>query len=381
MLNTVLIVDDTAFNRKIIKKILSKNIEDIYFLEANNGIEALEILSKQNISVIILDIMMPIMDGIETLLKIKKNPLIENIPVIMCSAVDEGESIREALELGALDYFTKPLTEEEIKITLPLKVKNAIEYYSTKKELIKYQNHMKEELHFAEQLQKALISEYKDFEKAEIRARYIPCEEVGGDIICTKEIDGNVWFIVADICGHGFSSAMMSTMLSVLFNARVEFCDSPRELLTIINNMFFEVFGGDKFSLISAFAGCLSENTLFYSNAGHPYPLIYRSKEKHIELLKENGFLLGMFQGAEYDLVSTNIETGDNLIIYTDGIYDNLENRNVDGWDSILEYCNKFKDSIEENTNKFIEDIMMFFNEKAKKKFIDDVALMIVKKK
>lgn len=381
MLNIVLVVDDSNFNRRIIKKILSRSRDDIYFLEADNGVEALEILSKQNVSVVILDIMMPVMDGIETLSQIKKDPLINNIPIVMCSAIDEGESIKKALELGALDYFIKPLTEEAMKITLPLKVRNAIEYYRTKKELIKYQNHIKEELYFAEQLQKSLISKQNDFDKAEMWARYIPCEEVGGDIYCIKEVKGKLWFIVADICGHGFSSAMMSTMLSVLFNARVEFCDSPSELLKIINDMFFEVFGGDDFSLISAFAGCLSENTLLYSNAGHPYPLIYRKKEKEIELLKEDGFLLGMFQDIEYDLMKTKFEKGDNLIIYTDGLFDSSENRNVDGWDSIFSYCNEFKGNIDRDTEKFIDDMMSFFNEKAMKKFVDDVALMIIKKK
>lgn len=381
MSNTVLIVDDIIFNRKIIKEILLKNVDNIDFLEACDGVEALEIVAKKNISVVILDIMMPIMDGIETLSKLKKNPLSYNIPIIMCSAIGERESIKKALELGALDYFTKPLTEEAMRITLPLKVKNAIDYCSTKKEIMKYQEHIKEELHFAEQLQKSLISEHVNFGEVEIRAKYIPCEEVGGDIFCTKQIGEKVWFIIADICGHGFSAAMMSTMLSVLFSARVEFCNSPEELLKTINNIFFEVFGGEKFSLISAFAGCLSENTLWYSNAGHPYPLIYRANNKEMELLKQDGFLLGMFEDIEYDLMSTQFEKGDNLIVYTDGLYDSFESRTVDGWNSVFEYCNKFKDNIDLDIEKFLDDTMNFFNEKGMKKFIDDVALMIIKRK
>lgn len=381
MSRTVLIVDDILVNRKLIKGILSNKIDNIDFLEAENGKDALNLIFKQSVSVVILDIMMPVMDGIETLKEMKENPLSNNIPVIMCTAVDEEESIKKVLELGALDYFTKPLTLEALRVTLPLKVKNAIEYYDTRKELIKYQNHIKEELYFAEKLQRALFSEYKNFDNAKIWARYIPCEEVGGDILCTKQIDGKLWFIIADICGHGFSAAMQSTMLSVLFTARVEFCESPGELLEVINNMFFEVFGGDKFNLISAFTGCLSENELWYSNAGHPYPLVYRSKKKQMELLEENGFLLGIFQDAEYNSRRIKFERGDNLLLYTDGLYDNIENRNVTGWTSILDYCNEFKESFELDKSKFLDNIMKFFKEKTLKKFIDDVALMIINKK
>lgn len=381
MLRSVLIVDDIPVNRKLIKGILVNKIDNIDFLEAENGKDALELITKENVSVVILDIMMPIMDGIETLAEIKNNPLTDNIPVIMCSAVDDIESMKKALELGALDYFTKPLTLEALRITLPLKVKNAIEYYDTRKELIKYQNHIKEELHFAEKLQKALISEYKDFDKAEIWARYSPCEEVGGDILCTKQINGRLWFIIADICGHGFSAAMQSTMLSVLFTARVEFCDSPGELLKVINNTLFEVFGGDKFNLISAFTGCLSENELWYSNAGHPYPLVYRSEKKQMEFLEEDGFLLGIFQDAEYNSKCIEFEKGDSLLLYTDGIYDSIKNRNVAGWNSIFDYCNEFKESLELDKGKFLDDIISFYKEKALKKFIDDVALMIIENK
>lgn len=381
MLRTVLIVDDVPVNRKVVKGILANKIENIDFLEADNGVDALELIVNESVSVVILDIMMPVMDGIETLTKIKKNPLTKNIPVIMCTAIGNTESIKETLELGALDYFTKPLTMEALRITLPLKVRNAIEYYNTKKELIKYQNHIKEELYLAEKLQRALISEYNDFDNAEIWTKYIPCEEVGGDILCTKQIDGNLWFIIADICGHGFSAAMLSTMLCVLFNARAEFCKSPGELLEVINNMFFEVFGGDKFNLISAFTGCLTENELWYSNAGHPYPLVYRSKEKQMELLEENGFLLGIFQDAEYNSQYIEFQKGDNLLLYTDGVYDNMENRNVTGWTSILEYCNEFKENLELDKFKFLDDMMKFFKEKAMKKFIDDVAVMIINRK
>ncbi|MGE5627234.1 MAG: SpoIIE family protein phosphatase [Solirubrobacterales bacterium] len=381
MSKTVLVVDDILINRKLIKECLSKAIEGIDFLEAKDGKEALEVINKNSVSVIILDIMMPIMDGIEALSKIKEDPFSANIPVIMWSALDEEDSVQKALELGAVDYFTKPLTSDAIRITLPLKVKNAINYYNTWLELEKYKEKIKEELQLAEQLQKALVFDYKSYDKVEVWARYVPCEEVGGDIFCTKQVNDKFWFIIADICGHGISSAMMSMMLTVIFNAKVEYCKTPGELLNIINNMFFEVFGEDKLSLISAFAGFIIEDKLWYSNAGHPYPVIYNNSKKHIKLLEEDGFLIGMLKDVVFESKNMEFGKGNHIFLYTDGLFSNMKEANISGWTSVLKYCNEYDLIFDKDKSKFLDYLVKHFNYKERTELDDDIAVMIIKNK
>ena len=104
----ILIADDATMNRSLIKDILSKNLYDISFEEAINGVEVLEIVGRTQIDLIILDLVMPVMDGFETLKRLKSIPAYHDIPVIVNSAITEIKSIEQTLKEGAVDYFTKP---------------------------------------------------------------------------------------------------------------------------------------------------------------------------------------------------------------------------------------------------------------------------------
>ena len=126
MSNNILIVDDLISNRKLIRLILSKSVKDIEIYDVENGTEALACMNDNDIQIVILDLVMPEMSGFEVLKEIKAKEKTKDIIVIVNSALDDTDSIREALELGAYDYFTKPFTKEEKEIILPLKIKNAL---------------------------------------------------------------------------------------------------------------------------------------------------------------------------------------------------------------------------------------------------------------
>jgi len=119
----ILIADDAALNRKLIKNILFHNLENVEFEEAENGQQVLHIVDQVKIDLIILDLIMPVLDGYETLKKLKKNENFHSIPVIVNSSITEIHSIEQTLKEGAIDYFTKPLSENDMNIILPLKAK------------------------------------------------------------------------------------------------------------------------------------------------------------------------------------------------------------------------------------------------------------------
>lgn len=132
-----MIIDDSAIDRKIIGQILKKRVEGINIIEECNGFDIIEKLASKEIHVCILDIMMPGKSGFEVLVEMKENPNFKDIPVIMCTGIDNIDGIEKALTLGAYDYFSKPLSQNDMKISLPLKVKNAISLMKRKEE-IKY---------------------------------------------------------------------------------------------------------------------------------------------------------------------------------------------------------------------------------------------------
>ena len=109
----ILSVDDDEFNQALASSIFEE-FENITVLEAGHGKEALEMLESEVVDVILLDILMPIMDGIETLRRLKSNPEYKTIPVIVVTSKDEEK--RTTYQLGADDFISKPYSPEELKL-------------------------------------------------------------------------------------------------------------------------------------------------------------------------------------------------------------------------------------------------------------------------
>jgi len=121
----ILIVDDEPLNRKLLSILLKK---DAYtFFEAEDGVIGLEILDREDIDLVLLDIMMPRMDGFQFLEEYRSRRTDVHIPIIVSSALTGYADIEKALKLGAADYFKKPLSDEVKRFQLPLKTKNLIE--------------------------------------------------------------------------------------------------------------------------------------------------------------------------------------------------------------------------------------------------------------
>lgn len=143
MERNVLIVDDSPIDRKIIRTAISKKLESIYIFEAENGLDIESEILKNHISVCILDIMLPGKNGFEILKEIKEDHRLSDIPIIICTGINHSEGVEKALTLGAYDFFSKPLKSDEIKISLPLKVKNAIDFVRRKEEILYLSYHDK----------------------------------------------------------------------------------------------------------------------------------------------------------------------------------------------------------------------------------------------
>lgn len=117
---TIMIVDDTEMNIVILVEALE---DDYELIIAINGLEAMELLEEQKPDLILLDIMMPGMDGYDVLKTIKKTPDLENIPVILLSAITDSDSKTKGFSLGAVDYVTKPFEMVEVKARVGTQLK------------------------------------------------------------------------------------------------------------------------------------------------------------------------------------------------------------------------------------------------------------------
>ncbi len=122
--NTILIVDDNPKNIQFLGSLLTEKGYTIGI--ARDGIKTLEFLEAKMPDLILLDIMMPGMDGYEVCQKIKKQNLLKNIPIIFLSAKSETEDIVKGFDLGGVDYVTKPFVSAELlaRVRLHLELKN-----------------------------------------------------------------------------------------------------------------------------------------------------------------------------------------------------------------------------------------------------------------
>lgn len=124
MPHRLLLVDDEPHHRKLLRMVLRKG--DYEFSEADDGYEALRLLHSEAIDLVLLDLIMPHPNGFDILTAMRATERLRELPVIVASASTSPEDVERSLELGAVDYFMKPLTEWDIRFQLPIKVRNAI---------------------------------------------------------------------------------------------------------------------------------------------------------------------------------------------------------------------------------------------------------------
>lgn len=135
MPHRLLVVDDEPHHRKLLRMVLRQG--DYLFLEAETGEEAMRLLAGEAVDLVLLDLMMPQPNGFDVLASIASNERLRNVPVIVASASTSPEDVERSLELGAVDYFMKPLTEWDIRFQLPIKVRNALALHQASDERLR----------------------------------------------------------------------------------------------------------------------------------------------------------------------------------------------------------------------------------------------------
>lgn len=389
MSHSVLVADDGKMNRFIIKKILNDNIEDVKIYEAVNGLEVFEILDEVEIDLIILDLIMPKKNGFDTLKDLKSDPEIEDIPVIVSSTITEIASIEETLASGAIDYFTKPFSKEEIEIILPLKVINSIKYYEQKKMIRDLNRQIEEELKSANAFQNLMLPNSNEFKNIDLFIKYKPSLGIGGDFFDCVETKEGLWFMIADVTGHGIAAGMISSMVKVMFRNGVNnpSIDKPSKMLEDMNNNVFNYFYSkptDNSVVFTGFVGLINDGKLSYSSAGQPFPLLYHYGDNEIVPLKQTGINIGFFEGMNYTDDIIDLSKNDTLIMYTDGLFSSGKISDFSTWPDVEEFSNKNIDVLKSNPDEFLTEIFWYFLNKHKEndsEFTDDVAIMLLKHK
>jgi serine phosphatase RsbU (regulator of sigma subunit) len=312
---SVIVIDDSKLNRAVVRNTLTKLGMEV--VEARDGIEGLEILAQRRFDLVLVDIIMPNLDGFGFIERFKKRIENEFIPVILMTGSEDLNTKIKGLNIGADDYLIKPLNENE----LSARVNSLIRLKKTHDELYEKNLLIKKELDIAKKVQQFIIP--RDFSYVSypsINGRYLPIEDIGGDFFDCYKLGDDTGILIADVTGHGIPAAMVMTMSKMMFGLYAAQIDSPSVLLSRVNNELRKLILDNQYITAFYLIYDSEKRQIRFTNAGHARPLYFRRSSGKMLALDTDGLFVGIKDDTEYQEKTLNVEEGDRLFLYTDGI-------------------------------------------------------------
>jgi serine phosphatase RsbU (regulator of sigma subunit) len=342
----ILIVDDEPFNVDF----LEQELEDLGYdtASAEDGQEALAKVTAAAPDLVLLDIMMPIMDGFEVLTRLKADTATRNIPVIIISAMDGVESVVRGIEMGAEDYLPKPFDP----VLLQARISSSLEKKRLRDQEQLYLKGLERELEIGREIQAGFLPEQlPQLPGWEIAAHFAAARTVGGDFYdaFTLASSDRVGLLLGDVSDKGVGAALYMTLFRSLLRATAEadyyarglsgsglastpgatWTDAERLKNSLgLTNNYIAHMHGQTGMFASIFLGLLhpDSGSLLYVNAGHEPPLILNANGVQARLTR-TGPVVGVIPHVAFDVCETQLAPGDALFVFSDGVIDAQDER------------------------------------------------------
>jgi sigma-B regulation protein RsbU (phosphoserine phosphatase) len=311
----LLVVDDAPANIQVAQSIL----KDEYKIRiATSGAKALELVKVEPVpDLVLLDVMMPEMDGYEVCRQLKADEATRDIPVIFLTGKTDAEDETRGLEVGAVDYIRKPFSPAIVKA----RVRTHLMLRDAREELARQLFAIQHELELAREIQLSILPrQLPKMEGLEIAARYLPMSTVSGDFYQFLVVDEkHIGILVADVSGHGPAAALIASMLRIALAALLPCASDPSKVLWGLNQALCGKLGHNFVTAAYVFVD-IEREVLSYAGAGHPPLLLWSRSSRSTREVEENGLFLGQFSEETYTAVEMPYEAGDRSVLYTDGI-------------------------------------------------------------
>jgi phosphoserine phosphatase RsbU/P len=325
--SALLLVDDNEDNRYTLMRRLTRE-GYTNLTTATNGHEALDLLRVKPFDLVLLDIMMPDMNGYEVLERMKGSAEQRNIPVIMISALSEIESVIRCIELGAEDYLPKPFNPTLLRA----RIGASLEKKRLRDEVRASLARLEQEMDAARKLQLGMLP--LDFpactpeQPVEIHALMEPAREVGGDLYDFFYAWEHLFcFLVGDVSGKGAAAAMFMARARSLVRMAVQLWRktgadhiAPVQIIEAVN---YELCQNNRDRMfVTLFLGVLDTKTgvLTYVNAGHLAPWVLHASGS-IEPVKDKPAMpLAVRAGATYQERTVTLLPDDTVFVFSDGV-------------------------------------------------------------
>jgi len=323
---TILLVDDNQVNLFVIEKIL-KNAGYNNCVSLTSAYELFDYLqldapnsTGNSVDLILLDIMMPEIDGIEACKRIKQNERLKDIQIIFVTALEDKNTLAQALDIGGVDYITKPINKTELlaRMRVALRLKAELDWHTQQEKKIQY------ELDLATHVQRNLLSAPLNESTIQIEVSYLPSSNLAGDMYYWHKINDHRYAIILlDMMGHGIPAALVCMFISSVLREAVKQLEDPELVIKELNRYMTLLRNGKEDNLFYFTAIYLvidtEQKTIEYVNAGHPsgYALV---DEKTLVHLNQGSCAVGFFDeiNVQKQCIQYNEEV--QIILYTDGV-------------------------------------------------------------
>lgn len=383
----ILSVDDEAPLELLMKQYFRRKIRngEYEFYFAHNGLEALAILYQNpDIEIILSDINMPEMDGLTLLAKVNemRNPALR---VIMVSAYGDMKNIRQAMNNGAFDFATKPIDMDDLNVTIEKAIEQIKFVHESQKEHSQLES-LKKDLTTARDIQQYILPQVfppfpEDSDKLDIYATMQAAKDIGGDFYDFFRIDDDhIALVIADVCGKGIPAALFMAVSRTIIRSKGASGVSTAECITSSNRLLaaYSIDG----MFLTAFYAIYNTKTgvVTYCNAGHNPPHLLKANGTIEELPMSGNIIIGAFEDLEYKENTLQLEHGDTLVMFTDGVTEAMsptfEEYGGNRLDNVLGQlaaadCQKIIESVKADITTFVEDAEQS----------DDITMLVLKRK
>jgi sigma-B regulation protein RsbU (phosphoserine phosphatase) len=307
----VLVVDDSKANRSYLADLLEE--EGYRALQAASGEECLELAAKESPVLVLLDVVMPGIDGFETLRRLKADRRTRRAAVIMLTSLGDEASKLKAFDFGAVDYIVKSAGQAEVRARVRVHVHLA----SIDAELVETRARSLERLALAQQ---SMLARPEDLPEARFSVYYRSLFEAGGDFYdVVPAAESAFLYLIADVAGHDVGTSYVTPAVKVLLPQCATPAYSLPGSMAYLNDVLSRTILQETY--LTAFALRLNRRAgkAVFLAAGHP-PALRIPKEGRVGFLESENPFVGMFQDTVYRAETIDASPGDRFVLYTDGL-------------------------------------------------------------
>ncbi len=359
----IMVVDDEPDLKMLILQKFRKQIQgEVYeFVFAQNGEDALNQLERSSdITLILSDINMPRMDGLTLLQKLQElgDPALKTVIV---SAYGDMENIRTAMNRGAFDFITKPIDFNDLHLTIEKGMKEIVSIKSALDDRKSLQA-VQLDLGTAARIQRTILPQkfppFPHRNEFEIYAETHPAKDIGGDFYDFFFIDDtHLAFVIGDVSGKGIPSAIYMAVARTMIRGIASQVLDPAECLSKVNALLIPE--SDSHMFVTVFYGVLETTTgrIRYCNGGHNLPFIVKKGSSVNQIEDAPGILLGKFDHYVFATNELQLEPGDRIVLYTDGVTEAMDSaENMYEEDRLQRFLESYKP---DNVNNLVRGILV----------------------